>query len=100
MRQINLRLDEGLLARIDVERGDVPRSVWIRRRLEPLTGERLRESISEHLEETGWKDPSPESRSPELGIETVVSRSPGPEFRCRVAKPVQPRPIVQKRGKP
>ena len=40
MERINLPLPAELLAAIDAERGDVPRTVWIRRAIE----ERLRET--------------------------------------------------------
>jgi hypothetical protein len=38
MRQINLRVDEELLERLDAARGGVPRNVWVRRAVEAALG--------------------------------------------------------------
>lgn len=53
VRQVNLRLDEGLLARIDRERGLVPRNAWIVSRLvgsDPV-GQAFVEPIVHQLED-------------------------------------------------
>ena len=46
-KNMNLRLSEELLARVDVARGDVPRSVWIRRAIESGLGLQVRTMSAE-----------------------------------------------------
>lgn len=95
--KLSISLPDALVARVDEMRGDVPRSLWIRRRLE----ERIGFGVGDAEHGTafiGGAAPIQEPPTPEL------ERSPTPSREDKPRKPggsvaAQPRPIVQKRSK-
>ncbi len=74
--KVSLNLPDGLVAAIDAERGDVPRSVWVRRRLE--ASERALSdaegSLTNEQADPG-PVPSPEGVRPAAPAEQPLSRA-------------------------
>lgn len=73
-KQINLRLDDSLLARIDEERGLIPRNAWIVSKL--IGTEPIKQAFSEPIVPLLGEPPPPKAtRSPEPAPEPTTSRA-------------------------
>lgn len=90
-----MRLDDALMEEVDERRGLVPRNLWLVAVIKNELGHDLRRGLTE----TG---PAAASRSPAVKSEPADMRSLYAGLRSEdvkplSAKPVQPRPIIQKR---
>lgn len=98
MATFTLYLPDELAKAIDAERVDVSRSLFIRRALEAYVDPKPRPRRMPAEMREG-KPPTPkDERSPELQDNPHLPQEMRERAQRELTKPVQPRPIVQKRG--